>query len=313
MPWLSLTFRVEAHQVDAVSDCLLELGALSVDVHDAEMGNTGEQLLFGEPGGPLHKFWEQAELTALFEPDHDLAAVMRTVTQSVNLPAQPAYCVTRLEEQDWVRLTQSQFLPIQISPRLWIVPSWHMPPDPAAINLKLDPGLAFGTGSHPTTRLCLEWLEKTVQPSDNVLDYGCGSGILAIAALKLGANHVIGVDIDSDAIVTSQENAAINHCDMRRLSFTRHYSSIDDEIGASGNSPAITLVVANILANPLIMLAPILMHALQPGGRIALAGILEAQAEEVMQIYGACCRMRIAASNQGWVLLTGEKLPDHLR
>ncbi|MDT8364173.1 MAG: 50S ribosomal protein L11 methyltransferase [Nitrosomonas sp.] len=308
MFWLSLTFRVNTLHVDAVSDCLLELGALSVDVHDAEAGTTREQALFGEPGAPLLKFWEQVELTVLLEPDCDVVAIMQAVKQSVNLLTQPAYCVTSVQEQDWVRLTQSQFSPIQISQRLWIVPSWHAPPDPAAINLQLDPGLAFGTGSHPTTRLCLDWLEKSVQLSDSVLDYGCGSGILAIAALKLGANRVIGVDIDPNAITASLDNAAINHCDMRRLSFGSHFSP-SDRANATDESSVITLVVANILANPLIVLAPILMHALQPGGRIGLSGILETQAEEVMQIYNQYFRMRIAAREQGWVLLTGEKLP----
>lgn len=295
--------------VDAISDCLLELGALSVDVHDAEAGTAQEQPLFGEPGAPLLTFWEQAELTALLKPDCNVEAIMQAVMRSADLPAQPVYCVTSIQEQDWVRLTQAQFSPIQISRRLWIVPSWHTPPDSAAINLKLDPGLAFGTGSHPTTRLCLEWLEKTVRPSDGVLDYGCGSGILAIAALKLGAEQVIGVDIDPNAITASRENATINHCDMRRLSFGSHFSS-SDYVSAMGASPVITLVVANILANPLIVLAPILMHALPPGGRIGLSGILETQAEEVIQIYSERCRMQIAAREQEWVLLTGEKLPD---
>jgi len=309
MSWLSLIFQVNTLHVDAISDCLLELGALSVDVRDAEAGTAQEQPLFGEPGAPLLRFWEQAELTVLLKPDCDVRAIMQVVTRSVDLPAEPAYCVTSIQEQDWVRLTQAQFSPIQISQRLWIVPSWHTPPDSAAINLKLDPGLAFGTGSHPTTRLCLEWLEKTVQSSDHVLDYGCGSGILAIASLKLGAKQVMGIDIDPNAIIASRENAAINHCDMRRLSFGSHFSS-SDYVSAMGASPVITLVVANILTNPLIVLAPILMHALSPGGRIGLSGILEAQAEEVMQIYNERCRMRIAARDQGWVLLTGEKLPD---
>ncbi len=308
MSWLALTFQVDTLHVDAVGDCLLELGALSVDVHDAEAGTTREQPLFGEPGAPLLKFWEQAELTVLFAPDCDIAAMMQAVTQSVGLSAQPDYCVTSVQDQDWVKLTQSQFLPIQISRRLWIVPSWHAPPDPAAINLKLDPGLAFGTGSHPTTRLCLDWLGQSVQSSDGVLDYGCGSGILAIAALKLGASLVRGVDIDPNAITASRENATFNHCDARRLSFGSDFSSLDF-VRATGESPTITLVVANILANPLIILAPILVNALQPGGRIGLSGILEAQAEEVMQTYNQHCSMRITARDQGWVLLTGEKLP----
>ena len=305
MPWLSLTFRIESDQVDLISDRLLEQGALSVDVHDAEEGTNQEQPLFGEPDSPPDQFWQQAEVTVLLEENANVGEFVQKIAEITKSTELPKYQLTQVMEQDWVRLTQSQFEPIKISSRLWIVPSWHTPPDSLAINLRLDPGLAFGTGSHPTTHLCLTWLDKFLQPGDNVLDYGCGSGILAIAALKLGADRVTGVDIDPNAITASLDNARNNDCDPDRLLFTTSLSSLGNR---EADSATVTLVVANILANPLIMLAPILMQALRPGGHIVLSGILEAQAEDVMQVYSKWFDMHIAAKEQGWVLLAGQKI-----
>ncbi len=307
MSWLSLTFRVGSAHVDSISDRLLELGALSVDVHDAGEGTGEEQPLFGEPGAPPMQFWEQAEMTVLLEENSDIDEIIQAIIQTAGLSTPPDYSLTRILEQDWVRLTQSQFEPIQISQRLWVVPSWHELPDPAAINLRLDPGLAFGTGSHPTTRLCLAWLDKFLQPGEKVLDYGCGSGILAIAALKLGADKVIGIDIDPNAITASLDNARINDCDSTKLSFSTTLPVSEE--GSAASLP-VTMVVANILANPLIMLAPLLINTLQPGGRIVLSGILAAQADEVLQAYSQWCEMHIAANEQDWVLLAGKKLTD---
>lgn len=304
MSWHSLTFKVGSDDVDSVSDRLLELGALSVDVHDAAEGTDQEQPLFGEPGALPEQFWRQTEVTVLFEESVNVDEIVQAIAQVMGISALPDYQLTRVVEQDWVRLTQAQFEPIKISSRLWVVPSWHDLPDPAAINLRLDPGLAFGTGSHSTTRLCLSWLDEFLQPGDSVLDYGCGSGILAIAALKLGADRVMGVDIDPNAVTASFENARNNYCDPDKLLFTTALSSPGwDNIGRL----SATVVVANILANPLIMLAPVLMQALQPGGRIVLSGILETQADEVVQVYSEWFDMQIAAKDQGWVLLTGEK------
>lgn len=308
MFWRSLTFKVGSDYVDAVSDLLLEQGALSVDVHDAGEGTDQEQPLFGEPGSPPEQFWRQAEVTVLLEEGADIDKVMHKVAEVTEQSKLPEYRLAQIQEQDWVRLTQAQFEPIRISSRLWIVPSWHDLPDPAAINLRLDPGLAFGTGSHPTTQLCLNWLDKFLQPGDSVLDYGCGSGILAIAALKLGADRVTGVDIDPNAITASLENARINACDPDKLVFTTAQSASEGESDINSEKFSATVVVANILANPLIMLAPVLMRALQPGGRVILSGILETQADEVLQVYSAWCDMQVAAENQGWVLLTGRKL-----
>ncbi|BBL35309.1 ribosomal protein L11 methyltransferase [Nitrosomonas stercoris] len=307
MPWLSLTFKVRPNYVDLVSDQLLEQGALSIDVHDAGEGTDQEQPLFGEPGSPAEQIWLQTEITALLEESADIDEIVQTIAEVTGSSALPEYQLAHVAEQDWVRLTQSQFDPIEISPRLWIVPSWHTLPDPSAINLRLDPGLAFGTGSHPTTRLCLTWLDQFIQSSDRVFDYGCGSGILAIAALKLGAQRVMGVDIDPNAITASLENARNNQCDSARLLFTTALSSLDTDEATAEWLPA-TVVVANILTNPLIMLAPILMHAVQTGGRIVLSGILTEQEDEVLQVYSEWFDMQVVARDQGWVLLVGQKI-----
>jgi ribosomal protein L11 methyltransferase len=225
--------------------------------------------------------------------------MVRTAAQAAGLGDSPLYVATPVEEQDWVRVTQSQFGPIRISSRLWIVPSWHESPDSSAINLMLDPGLAFGTGSHPSTRLCLAWLDENVQGGEDVLDYGCGSGILAIAARKLGAAHVIGIDIDPHAIAASRENALRNRCGEAEAQFHSDFFP--------QGQPKTDIVVANILAKPLIMLAPVLAHAMKPGGRIALSGILDEQAGEVMQAYRQWMDMRIAGKEEDWVLLSGTR------
>lgn len=290
---------VDAVHAEVLSDGLLELGALSVDMHDAAAGTMREQPLFGEPGEPSEQIWFDTEVTALFVEDADIPAIMQAVTQIAQLPSQPDYRLAKIEEQDWVRLTQSQFNPIQISSRLWIVPTWHQPPDTSAINLVLDPGLAFGTGSHPTTKLCLSWLDENLKKGDTVLDYGCGSGILAIAALKLDASHVLGIDIDPRAVTASRENADRNRCDSSKIKFAAENSE---------STAQFDVVVANILANPLMMLAPILISATHRGGHIVLSGILNEQAKDVMDIYQHWFKMQIAREEEGWVLLTGTKI-----
>ena len=300
MAWITLIVNTDAAHAERLSDALMEQGALSVDIHDAAAGTHDEQMLFGEPGEPEGEIWQNAEVSALFEQDADIATILRQAAAVVQLEQPPRWRVEQVEEQDWVRLTQSQFDPIQISQRLWIVPTWHEFPDPAAINLILDPGLAFGTGSHPTTQLCLQWLDQHIQPGDRVLDYGCGSGILAIAALKLGASHALGIDIDPQATKASLDNVMRNGCDPARFSFR-----VTDQ--AQENPAAIDIVVANILANPLMILAPILAQAVRPQGQIALSGILQDQAAEVAQIYQRWFDMQIAGEQAGWVLLTGRK------
>ena len=304
MSWVTLIIETDAAHAEVLSDALLEQGALSVDIHDAAADTQDEQMLFGEPGEPSGEIWQNAEVSALFDQDADIVAILRNVTQIMQLDQPLSYRIERVEEQDWVRLTQSQFDPIQISARLWIVPTWHQSPDPAAINLILDPGLAFGTGSHPTTQLCLGWLDQNLQLGDKIMDYGCGSGILAIAALKLGARYVTGIDIDPQAIKASQENALHNQCDPEKFHFATAHQATERSVQPEEQTD---VVVANILANPLIILAPLLMQIVRKHGHIVLSGILKEQAEEVKAVYQQWFDMRIAREQEGWVLLTGIK------
>ncbi|MBS0423482.1 MAG: 50S ribosomal protein L11 methyltransferase [Proteobacteria bacterium] len=304
MSWITLIIETDAAHAEILSDALLEQGALSVDIHDAAADTADEQMLFGEPGEPSGEIWQHAEISALFNENADINKILRYVAHIAQSDQQLNYRTERIEEQDWVRLTQSQFGPIQISPRLWIVPTWHQFPDSAAINLILDPGLAFGTGSHPTTQLCLRWLDQNLQPGSNVVDYGCGSGILAIAALKLGARHVAGIDIDPQAIKASEENALRNQCDPSKFDFTATQSTTPQDFQSQEQAD---IVVANILANPLILLAPLLSQIVRPHGHIVLSGILKEQAEEVRDTYQRWFNMSIDGEQEGWVLLTGSK------
>lgn len=293
MPWLCAIIPVEETAVEALTDALLEAGALAVDVRDAAAGTSEERPIFAEPGATPAAGWDHNRVSALFAIDEDIYEIVPAALRAAGVVVTPAFSVERVEDADWVRVTQSQFHPMQITPRLWVVPSWHVPPDPGAINIMLDPGIAFGTGAHPTTRLCLRWLTTVVPTGARVLDYGCGSGILAIAAMKLGAAEACGVDIDPQALSAARGNAEQNDVSIR---------FVDAEDPAV--TPA-TIVVANILANPLTVLAPLLGQLTQPGGRIALSGILAEQAEAVRDCYQADFDMLPAVHEDGWVLLTG--------
>lgn len=293
--WVSAAIETPATHAEALSDALLEAGAISVTVEDAQAGTALETPQFGEPGSPTTPLWEHSRVVALFEPADDLKARIAAAVRAAGIDPSPEPAFTDIAEQDWVRLTQSQFDPIRISGRLWIVPSWHVAPDPDAINLELDPGLAFGTGSHPTTRLCLEWLEANVTPGCSVLDYGCGSGILGIAALKLGAGDVLGIDIDPAALTAAADNAARNGVSMR---LARSSDRLDETCDR---------VVANILTNPLMLLAPLLTARVKPGGRLALSGVLESQADQVIAAYAPYLALSIGAVHEGWVRLEGMK------
>jgi ribosomal protein L11 methyltransferase len=295
--WLSVAIEVDAARAERLADALMEAGAISASVEDAQAGTELETPQFGEPGSPTTPLWERSRVVALFEPADDLTARLADAMRAAGLDPATALSIEEVAEQDWVRLTQSQFDPIRISGRLWIVPSWHAAPDPNAINLELDPGLAFGTGSHPTTRLCLEWLEANVAPGCSVLDYGCGSGILGLAAAKFGAGDVLGIDIDPAALTAAADNAAKNRVTLRLA----HSSAPCEE--------SFDVVVANILTNPLMLLAPLLSSRLKPGGRIALSGVLESQAAQVIEAYAPFVALRVGTVHEGWARLEGSKLP----
>lgn len=296
MPWLTLVVDSDAEHAEALSEALLELGALSVDLLDADADTPDEQAIFGEPGEPPPGVWQHNRVSALFEDHQDVATILRNAAHHLKLQKIPEYRIETLADHDWVRLTQSQFEPIPISSRLWIVPTWHTPNDPHAINIVLDPGLAFGTGSHPTTRLCLRWLDNNLLGGESVLDYGCGSGILAIAALKLGAARAIGVDVDAQAVTASRDNAIAN-----QVGHANFYQP--DEVPQDSYD----LVIANILTNPLRLLAPLLANATRTGGQIVLSGILEEQAQDVMDIYQQWFDLNTPIFEDGWSCLSGRK------
>lgn len=294
MSYQQATLAVKEHIAERLSDALMEHGALSTAIEDAHAGTEQEQAIFGEPGMPTDKIWQQSLIIALFSENADVAAIMAKAAAACNIPA-PRYLIEDLPEQDWVRLTQAQFDPIKISDRLWITPSWHEVPDTNAVNLQLDPGLAFGTGSHPTTHLCLQWLDNNLNGGESILDYGCGSGILAIAALKLGADSAIGVDIDEQAIRASNDNAAQNAVQAAFY--------LPDDLPEG----QFDVVVANILANPLRMLGDMLASRTKPGGRIVLSGILDEQVEEMSDIYNQWFDLAPAHLDNGWACLSGVK------
>jgi len=296
MPLRSVVITVEAGAAEALGDALIEAGALSVSVEDADAGTPAEKPLFGEPGTePDREAWERSVIRALVAEGADIDVLVAEAAAQAGFAAPPAYRSEPVEDQDWVRITQAQFEPIRVSDRLWVVPSWHTPPDPDAINLLLDPGVAFGTGAHPTTRMCLRWLEASVRGGETVLDYGCGSGILAIAAMKLGAGSAMGVDIDADAVAQARANARANAVDATFLTAAARLELEAD------------LVVANILANPLRLLAPVLAAHTRRGGRLALAGLLADQAAELIDVYRPNFDLAVAAEEEGWALLAGAR------
>ena len=295
MGWQNVSFLTDASHAEPMCDVLLEAGALSASIEDADAGTADEKPQFGEPGSVNSPGWAHSRVVALFEPDADVAALLAHASAAIGLAGVPAWTVEEVAEQNWVQLTQSQFDPIRVSERLWIVPSWHETPDPAAVNLILDPGMAFGTGSHPTTRLCLEWLERNVSQGCRLLDYGCGSGILAIAAARLGAGSVAGVDIDPQAVEAARANA-------ERNGVTALFADSAQPVAGEYD-----LVVANILSNPLRVLAPAICAHVRSGGRLALSGILREQADEIIAIYAQWLPMQVADVREDWVCLAGIK------
>ncbi len=296
--WISVTLQADAEKAEALSDALMEVGALSVSIEDADAGTEAEKPQFGEPGHLPTSLWDHSRVIALFDgetAEDALQAALAEASLAVGLPAVPPFTTEQIAEQNWVQLTQSQFDPIRVTDRLWIVPSWHEAPNPEAINIELDPGMAFGTGSHPTTRLCLEWLCDAVTPGCSVLDYGCGSGILGIAAAKLGAGEVLGIDIDEKAVEAARDNAARNAATMRL-----QHSAVP--VGDTFD-----IVVANILTNPLCVLAPAIAARVAPGGRVALSGVLETQADQVIEAWAPLIALRVGAALDGWIRLEGRR------
>lgn len=279
-------------RVETLSDALEALDALSVSVEDADAQTGAEQALFGEPGMPPPKAgWQRSRIAALFPSE----AAANEAVQLLQLQDFFGGCevmgISKVPDEDWVRLTQSQFTPVAITPEFWIVPTWHEPPAQARQVIRLDPGLAFGTGTHPTTRMCLGWIARQPLHGRRVLDYGCGSGILAIAAARFGAMPVDAVDIDPAAVASAQANAAAN--------------GVQIAAGLPGMAAGqYHAVLANILAIPLKMLAPLLCAHVATGGHLVLAGILERQAEELRQAYAPYVHLDVADAQDGWVLMT---------
>jgi ribosomal protein L11 methyltransferase len=292
-----LRLLVPESQVEAVSDALDALDALSVSVEDADAHTEAERALFGEPGMPApREGWSRSALTALFADEATAREAAELLTPQDFFTDCRVVSLQTLPEQDWVRLTQSQFEPVDITPHFWIVPTWHEVPAQARQVIRLDPGLAFGTGTHPTTRMCLRWVARHAWAGQRVLDYGCGSGILAIGAALHGAQHVDAVDIDPDAVRATQDNAHANGVTL--------HAGLPDL--ASGTYD---VVLANILATPLKVLAPLLCQRVKPGGHLVLAGILSRQADELQAAYAPHCDLRVVDEQEGWVCMSAHFAP----
>ncbi len=291
MPWLQVRLAITPEQAQTYEDALLEVGAVSVTFMDAE-----DQPIF-EPDLGTTPLWSHTHLLALFEADTDADAVFAHL-QLLTGAALPEHQAEVIADQDWERSWMDNFQPMRFGQRLWIVPSWHAAPEPDAVNLLLDPGLAFGTGTHPTTALCLEWLDGQDLEGCNLLDFGCGSGILAIAALLLGAKQAVGTDIDYQAIEASRDNAERNGIDASRLPLY-----LPEQLPAEQAD----VVVANILAGPLVALAPQITSLVKPGGRLALSGILAEQGEDVAAAYAEAFDLDPLCIRDGWVRISGRR------
>lgn len=297
MAWVALVMALDAVAADTLSDELLAAGALSVTTEDAAAGTPEEHAIFDEPGEAITA-WPRLVLRMMAEDEASARTLLARACQACGVPPPEDIRVEHIPEQDWVRATQAQFDPIRVSSRLWIVPTWHTPPETSAINIRLDPGVAFGTGSHPTTRLCLEWIDANLKAGQTVLDYGCGSGILAIAAMKLGAARALATDIDLAALEAARVNCAANAvaCEFADAAAPLQYQA--------------DVVLANILANPLKVLAPALAAHNRMGGRLVLAGILSHQAEEIAAIYARWFDIDPFVESEGWTRISGTRRAD---
>ena len=282
-------------RVDVLSEALDALDALSVSVEDADAETEHEQALFGEPGMPPPKDgWQRSKMVALFAKEEQAQEAAVLLAAQDFFESCQILSIAAVPDQDWVRLTQSQFAPVEITPEFWIVPTWHEPPAQAREVIRLDPGLAFGTGTHPTTRMCLRWIATHKVTSQRVLDYGCGSGILAIGAAKFGASHIDAVDIDEAAVTSTELNAQANGVELN--------AGLPELAQGTYNT-----VLANILATPLKVLAPLLCSHVHAGGHLVLAGILERQEEELIQAYAPHITLKVADREDGWILMTAQR------
>ncbi|MBY6033904.1 50S ribosomal protein L11 methyltransferase [Marinobacter daepoensis] len=295
MPWIQLQIPADPETADQLEDLLMEMGADAVSMEDA-----ADQPLY-EPDPGTTPLWSQTTVTGLFQSDRNIEQLCADIRDAWHQQTQQSLAdidVTLVEDKDWERAWMDDFHPLQFGERLWIVPSWHQPPNPDAANLMLDPGLAFGTGTHPTTALCLEWLDGQDVAGKQITDYGCGSGILGLAALLLGAGHVTGVDTDPQALEASRDNARRNGVEDSRLN-----------LYLPGNDPDVQadIMLANILAQPLIGLAPRLAELTRAGGHLVLSGILFNQAREVMDAYEPWFIMDEPEQKEDWIRLTGRR------
>ena len=293
MAWWQFSVRCDLAEVAQIEELLFDLGAISINLSDAEDEPIYEPL----PGHmPL---WQTSIVTGMFDTAVDPEQLFQTINESLPAHLQIYLRQTQLDDRDWVQAYREHYFPIQCANKLWIVPGWHQPPDPNAINIILDPGLAFGTGGHPTTALCLSWLAENNLKDMTVIDYGCGSGILAIAALKLGAKRVIGVDIDPQALEASRRNA-----DRNNIAADRFLLYLPEQFKMT----TVQLVIANILAGPLVKLSEKLAALVIPGGKILLSGILDQQTDEIQSAYRSFFNLHRSGASEGWVRITGTRL-----
>ena len=294
-PWLQLTLEAIDHSPEQLEDALLQAGALAVTLEDA-----GDQPVL-EPAPGETPLWVHTRVTGLFDAQTDIEVIKGQLRRFLHAPILPECRLSELEERDWVRAWMENFHPMRFGRRLWICPTARTPPDPTGVNIRLDPGLAFGTGTHPTTALCLEWLDGADLKGRTVLDYGCGSGILAVAAAKLGARKVWAVDIDPQALLASDDNADQNGVEDRI------------ELALPAELPAelsVDIVLANILAGVLVRLAPEFSRRVRPGGRLVLSGILEPHAEAVRAAFSVGFSFEPSQQREDWILLEGVRRPD---
>jgi ribosomal protein L11 methyltransferase len=291
MAWTNLMIQTSAESAEKTTDYLIDLGALSASIQDKNLNQNNEEIIFGEPHNGPQQYWQENSINALFDENIEIDKIKSKLEQFLNQEIK--VIVSRVEDQDWVKTSQDQFHPICIRDKFWIIPTWHSHKLRNGINLILDPGLAFGTGSHPTTHLCIEWLIDHVNKKNRVLDYGCGSGILAIAAKKIGCQSVLGVDIDPQALIASKDNAILNNVTIELTA-----SSEPIKINAD-------LIVANILSSALSVLAPALAGYCKPNGMIALSGILEAQENDIKEIYKEWFDIINITRKEGWVCISG--------